>query len=852
MINGRTLLLVHFLVCSIGLLKIIHFLAHVIFVRSDVRNIAATLFYFFSEYSYFDDKPAELLQYGLSVPALFFHYALAWLAVQRLVRGEPHYALEWILSRQARLWGFLSLILVINVGVFLRLGRQQGYDVVLLLSGVWLVVLLLPIAELLFKSIWKRLGTGSASKALTKLQSWLLLLLSVQILTIFGQYVVGPLRVANDYMDIPEYTQLDGRYVNNTTYINEHALGGLNKYEPALHAGRTPPPRPGTFVDIMNDELTGFVAVNKPRRFGEPLSEERQPATRDTRYHYDTERGRLALRDRMTGEERAELLGLATSTAERSLVSRLYQMSAANAMSAESRRYSPEELKFFELNRIELTAQAKAGWFFHHHNAMLAPINALSLGKPASEIHAQYGWLNAIVLNQLVEWAGKMSFENYFSALYAVYPLYLALLLFTAWVLLRDIYYVLVVAILSFSATLVLGQEILRIAPGFNPIRHFFDIPVLLCMYFYGTRNKILYLALAVLLAGLAILCSREFGLFVMTALIATLAVKQVLDGKHRSRLEWVLGGLALAATWVGLNLVKTPEDSVLVYSLIGVSAPSFQSLSLYTVLFLLSILYIPFIGALKREPSWREPFVFLFLYCQGITIYYVWYSMAYHLLALVPVWALLLAMLLKNALESEPLRRHQQRIRSAFIAALMLVYIPGLVFYYLHDFEYRRIFETHRVYRWNFDRAKFETTMDPAYFENGVELIRRYSPPSGIFIVSKYDTLLPFLAGRYSAMPYPDVATSLVTQREVDQCINAIRTARPLYLFIDTDIERNLNGDIWLKADPLAVRNRLYSESFARVSVLNLLKRVYAGIRKDYEPFEKGALITVYRRKNT
>lgn len=853
--SGETLLLAHFFICSIGLLKLIYLAAFVIYSKSNVHLIAGRLFYFFSEYSYFADKPTELLQYGLSVLAMFVYYGVALWLLRHSKHAEPGRVLAWALGTAARFWGFLLAVLAVNVLVFLVINPVLRSDAVRMLIGLWLIVLLLPVCEPLLHTVGKRVSTEPNETALSRLSLVLLVLISVQIITVFAQYIVAPLRVPNEFMDIRQYTLLGDQYVENTAYINEHEFGGLNKYDPSIHGGNTPSPRSGTFIEIKNDALTGFIAFANERIFGDDrtdLLRGRKAGARDTRYAYDAANGRLTLRDRMRADERIELSDLAKNEHERALINELYQKSARNSLNAESRIYTEQELDFFKRNRVELVAQAKAGWFFHHHNAMLAPINAFSLGKPASEIDAQYGWLNSIALSKLLEWRGGMSFDTYFSTLYAFYPLYLAILLFVAWVIFRRVHYVLIVGIVSFSAMLVLGQELLRIAPGFNPIRHFFDAFVILCFYLYGSRKQISYLLLAIVFAWLAILCSREFGLFIAIALIVTLAVKQVLDGANRCTRELFLTLLALLGSVACVTVVKPTPYSLLIYSLIGVSAPSFQFSSFYVLLFSISAIYVFVITVLRQNDLQRWTLVCLFFYCQGFIIYYISNSRPHHLWALAPILGLLLTMLLHRTLNSEALRRYEGRICSGIIGvSLFAVYGPTLASYYVRQWEYRQIYATHRVYQWDFDRARFETTMDPTYFRNAVDLIGKYSTSSGIFIISKYDTIVPFLAGRYSEMPYHDVATSLVTQKEVDNCTNLIRASRPEYIFVDTDIERNLNGDIWFQIDPLASANSLYAESFARASVLNLLKKVYAGVKDDYEPVEKGLLITAYRIKS-
>jgi hypothetical protein len=138
---------------------------------------------------------------------------------------------------------------------------------------------------------------------------------------------------------------------------------------------------------------------------------------------------------------------------------------------------------------------------------------------------------------------------------------------------------------------------------------------------------------------------------------------------------------------------------------------------------------------------------------------------------------------------------------------------------------------------------------MDPAYFVESVSLIQQYANSgNGIYIISKYDTVLPFLAKRYSAMPFFDVPWMLLTDHEVNLCIESIRANKPRYLFVDTDIERNLNTQILVSSIPRV--GNAGSESLLRVQRLNLLKDVFTAVKDDYEPDGSRGLLTVYKRK--
>lgn len=154
-----------------------------------------------------------------------------------------------------------------------------------------------------------------------------------------------------------------------------------------------------------------------------------------------------------------------------------------------------------------------------------------------------------------------------------------------------------------------------------------------------------------------------------------------------------------------------------------------------------------------------------------------------------------------------------------------------------------------HENYVWNLDRAHFVSSMNPLFFENSANLIQKFSTEPAIHIVSKYDNILPFLAKKYSAMPFSELAKFLSTPRELALSIEKIRQDRPLYLFVDTDIERDYTMDVLDPRIPPHLNN-LQWFSVKRVKWQELLQKVFMAVKDDYEPVEQGMLISVYRRK--
>jgi len=148
-------------------------------------------------------------------------------------------------------------------------------------------------------------------------------------------------------------------------------------------------------------------------------------------------------------------------------------------------------------------------------------------------------------------------------------------------------------------------------------------------------------------------------------------------------------------------------------------------------------------------------------------------------------------------------------------------------------------------------DRAHIISTMNPLYFQNGVDLIQKYSNgQNGIYIVSEYDNLLPFLAHKYSLMPFFDLKWYLITPKELDKSIKTLQVNKPEYIFIDTGIDRNVNNEIIDQKLPKI--GYLNQESIWRVQRLKLLNEVFQSVANDYQLVEKGYLISVYKRKDS
>jgi hypothetical protein len=244
--------------------------------------------------------------------------------------------------------------------------------------------------------------------------------------------------------------------------------------------------------------------------------------------------------------------------------------------------------------------------------------------------------------------------------------------------------------------------------------------------------------------------------------------------------------------------------------------------------------------------------YVFLFLYAQSILLYYYWSGLVNHLPPVLPFlvlqFFLMLYILEKHLLEGyAPLQRLADGLTVSAALLLALAMVPLALYYYEEKVEFLSNFRDHRTYTWQFERANLVTTINTNLVKESVGLIHKYSSPTKrrLYIISKYDGLLPFISARYTAFPIFDVASYLFSKREYDMLLTQLSTDKPEYLFVDSDIYPS--NDPWAKLyhTPFFQRERA-----SRIGRWTLLAQLFDDVKNDYEKVEQGKLITVYKRK--
>lgn len=523
-----------------------------------------------------------------------------------------------------------------------------------------------------------------------------------------------------------------------------------------------------------------------------------------------------------------------------------YDAGRVSVESYQEASYSKELIDFVERNKQELTNQVKAGWFLYHHGYNFGPMNALSLGESPQKLTMVYGWLSTVTQSKFLDLLGANNYQGYFKLFFSEYITYFVIYTLGLWLLFRDLHTLLFATILVVSALNFLGLELIQLAPGFNPIRHFFDLPVFYLLLRWLRGGRLIFLLLSCFLAIFSVLWSKDFGLFLCLSLGGAIVFSGIKN--FPINIKFSLMGLGLIILALFFYLYPMPGGNPTAnYMLWGVGSPQISSSKFFGLLCLVSILLWLSI-AIKQIGVYVTLTIAFVLYFLLSLIYFIWYPELHHILGVASVFILLIVLLFYGWS-----RQYEEAQKSIVLLTLVaLVYIPSMVSFYSRNYYQNKVFKSHIVFNWPFETAKVKSTTDPELFLEATSIIRRRSPDmQGIFIISKYDHLLPILANKYSAMPYIELPTNLVSPKEVEVAASAILLKHPRFLFVDSDIEESMQGQVPKQIDPITIKLHLYEEAATRGMVMDGLYEVYSRIANKYELCEFGRLISVYCYKS-
>lgn len=518
-----------------------------------------------------------------------------------------------------------------------------------------------------------------------------------------------------------------------------------------------------------------------------------------------------------------------------------------------------EELKgrrrqeFVRSNALEYEHQVNTRGPINHIGHILNPLNEYVSGKPLADVYMQYGWGNTLLYQFTMDLFGGASLHNYYKC-YLHYVLYAVLFAIMLAYLFRRSLFVFYGSL--FYATCFYTNSYLAfiIAPGIIPTIHLFDTTVLVLLTLYFKRGNPAWLLPALLLSAFSMYLNRQFGLVLFISLAASALFYLWENRRGVQRYLLSLAVLLLPFAVLALPVFKTAvnSSSTMRYFLTGFLSYRPDSVVVFlTVLYL--VLCFNFLYLIRRETHpLKYAFLFAFVYSLGLLTYFYWSGLTNHLAPVLPFTGVALLLMMRLAQELlPPVGRGRTLLRGGLLltaAGLVLAYGSAVSDFYEDKKGYQENFSRHLLYNWDFPRARVVSTIDPEPLRQSIALIHKYSPAKngGIYLLSTYDKLLPFLAERYSQMPFFEMQWYLFTARERADAVQRLSGARPEFLFVGEDLVHE-GEDPWaIYFDSGSINKERRSNEQRRLE----LTGIFAAVRDGYEKVDQGGVLSVYRRK--
>jgi hypothetical protein len=797
-LDDSALLRAHFIMCTAGMLVFAMFLGHLLGKAIPVPVHLISGLYGWAQPHAGHGKIITLMQYMVPVAMLVLYLPLTHHYADRLASSRAGNA-----RPLSRLWVFFLISFLINLG--LLLANKDKVGMLGLLGVIWLLIFLwLPVS--MRRDRWLSIPAWILGEGRTVKLTMLAVLLASYGL-IFVLLISNPVVVGQDYVHISQRTILkDGTSVDNLEYINQHRIAGLQIYDPRKSAD-------GIRIKTHDCEQS-----------------RRELVSRD-----GSNQGKV-----LCGSD-GDLLVKAPFV--------IWDGQADTTPLA-----AADEEDFIRRNSLPgLAEQVKQGWFLFHHGYNFGPMSALSLGASAEQQTMVYGWLSTVAQGKFLEATDNMSYPGYFKLFYALYLAYFAMFLAGVWLIFRNLATVVFAAALVVTAVLTLQIGYIQLAPGFNPVRHFFDVPAFYFLYRGLAEKRSGFMLMAAGLALFAILWSKDLGLFLATSTGGALLLYGWLQRPYVWSAIFMGGMTVLGGLW--LYAYPLPgANPTSIYMLLGVGAPTAEPGEIFNALILMALMALTTFR-MKQSVPFKFLTIAMAFYCsQGVT-YYIWYPELHHIWGVAPVFILWMAALYHGWINRQE-KSGKLRPEWVLVPLFVLLYLPAQVHFQRDLKAYQERLGNHELYQWTFERASIRSTMDPALFEEAVRAIQKYEKGNGLYIISRYDHILPVLAGKYSAMPFNELQTNLVSPREVEAAAEAILEGAPEYIFVDSDIGRNYvestgrTESIDYRAESAGIKlQQMYGEGVARERLAYVLDKVYRRVAERYTKCETTGLISVYRR---
>ncbi|WP_299225504.1 hypothetical protein [uncultured Campylobacter sp.] len=652
--------------------------------------------------------------------------------------------------------------------------------------------------------------------------------------------IFSDFKLANEFRYIEEQTILDGnKIVSNDQYITENLCFDpnninykFNSYDNVFLSGKNGFSFHNNPKFLIFDPYYRHISADTFKKFGTHIENIGYNKDFNLTYYEARETNSINSINRY---------GL-------DVFSHSYPMFGADTLSK-----LKEKTDFIAYNIFEQNMQILSRYYWEETPFMLNPINELDLDRDKSEIFSQYGFLSLYPIKFIMEQLGGISVSNFEKTKNIVCMIYYIIAISFVFLFFKNdlirLIFIFLLSIKFFS----ISYYFYHYGPTYFDTRHFFDLTIVLLLFYaskFGNFN-FMFKVICVLLALLSILMANDFGLYIFISLLGALIVEYgIIAVKNRKLVNAEKIFFILIYTILGTIIyikypfMKNPSIKYFLDGFYSFNIPAALLLAVLSVIFIQWLLFIFFYKKLQ-DSKYLLSYSFLLFYTGFFYTYIVWkvdLSAVNFFIAALPFIIIL------NLFPDKA--KNVISILCIFIC--IITYAKFSMSYIKEIFNYEKIFETHKIYKWNHERAGGIITTYPFdKFQSSINLINKYSPDTKeVYMISKYDNILQFFSKRYSGLKYFELRSFLVSDIEYNEVLNLIKNKADI-LYVDADIDRDYKAEMRERRFFDLYDEYWYNENVKqRIPKLEVLSKLFNEVREDYILVEKGNMIDVYRRK--
>jgi hypothetical protein len=652
--------------------------------------------------------------------------------------------------------------------------------------------------------------------------------------------IFSDFKLANEFRYIEEQTILDGnKIVSNDQYITENLCFDpnninykFNSYDNVFLSGKNGFSFHNNPKFLIFDPYYRHISADTFKKFGTHIENIGYNKDFNLTYYEARETNSINSINRY---------GL-------DVFSHSYPMFGADTLSK-----LKEKTDFIAYNIFEQNMQILSRYYWEETPFMLNPINELDLDRDKSEIFSQYGFLSLYPIKFIMEQLGGISVSNFEKTKNIVCMIYYIIAISFVFLFFKNdlirLIFIFLLSIKFFS----ISYYFYHYGPTYFDTRHFFDLTIVLLLFYaskFGNFN-FMFKVICVLLALLSILMANDFGLYIFISLLGALIVEYgIIAVKNRKLVNAEKIFFILIYTILGTIIyikypfMKNPSIKYFLDGFYSFNIPAALLLAVLSVIFIQWLLFIFFYKKLQ-DSKYLLSYSFLLFYTGFFYTYIVWkvdLSAVNFFIAALPFIIIL------NLFPDKA----KKVISILCIFICIITYAKFSMSYIKEIFNYEKIFETHKIYKWNHERAGGIITTYPFdKFQSSINLINKYSPDTKeVYMISKYDNILQFFSKRYSGLKYFELRSFLVSDIEYNEVLNLIKNKADI-LYVDADIDRDYKAEMRERRFFDLYDEYWYNENVKqRIPKLEVLSKLFNEVREDYILVEKGNMIDVYRRK--